>query len=88
MDNATGVWRCGNGLELSISLGGKLADQYAASFRPGRHASFPVKIGVYYCPGCSTQLDAAMTCTDCGKSLRPFLYELVELHPHPPYRTR
>ncbi len=83
MSNATGAWMCTNGLELSANFGEKLEATYRSAFRGGRAGSFKLQPGVWYCPSCGIQLDEQMSCDECGKSLRPFLYELVELHPHP-----
>jgi hypothetical protein len=49
-----------------------------ASFRRG---------GVWFCPGCGIQMEDApgtngVKCTQCGGNLGPFIYKLVELHPH------
>jgi hypothetical protein len=82
MSKATGTWTCSNGLELSVNLGQKLEATYQSAFRAGR-AESAMTIGVWYCPACGIPLDGQMSCGECGKSLLPFLRELVELHPHP-----
>src|SRR4051794_28574023 len=39
---------------------------------------------LWYCPRCGDGLDKALTCTTCGRSLQPFLFELIEIHRHQP----
>jgi hypothetical protein len=41
--------------------------------------------GKWFCPHCGvedTEKDGLVVCADCGRELNPYLYELIELHPH------
>jgi hypothetical protein len=78
------VWRCERGeMELSRSLGLRLAARFATGGgeEPAADSSAPVG-GHWYCPACGVPMDGDARCPACMRSLRTFLFELVELHPH------
>jgi hypothetical protein len=52
-----------------------------------RTAPFPVGVGgEWFCPACGVRTTEAtpgdVRCPSCDRSLKGFLYELVERHPH------
>ncbi|MGC4115584.1 MAG: hypothetical protein QM765_13465 [Myxococcales bacterium] len=82
----------GNGLEcrrgrmpLSQRLERRLRAAYEAGeakkLQPAPTPTFEVG-GTWHCPACGAAVDPDLVCSTCKKSLRPFIYELVELHPH------
>jgi rubrerythrin len=42
--------------------------------------------GQWFCPGCGVlmqeEVPGAVRCPQCGRNLRNYLWELIELHPH------
>ena len=45
-------------------------------------APLPESGASWFCPACRIALGDDMTCADCGGSLKPFHFQLVEIHPH------
>ena len=75
------TWVCTSGqLEFSKDLGNRLAEAFAADSRPDPTPR-QMQLGPMYCPGCGIAVDAAMTCRQCKKSLRRFMWALIEHHP-------
>lgn len=82
MENDGGTLRCVPGnMPLSRHLADALVTEYAAAVRDGKPAQ-RAAVGRWHCPACAVVLDELMSCPDCGRSLKRFHYELLELHPH------
>src|SRR3954470_3431490 len=78
-----GLWECSSGgLQFSQSLRERLAATYGASFVPGRKPALPMQVSTLFCPSCCTPLDPDAVCPECGRDFRPFVYPLIEWHPH------
>jgi hypothetical protein len=78
-----GIWACtSGGLEFSMRVGGQLAATYGASFLPGRKPAAPMQVGVLFCPSCCAVLGREYVCPECHRSLRQFIFQLIEIHPH------
>ena len=69
-------------LRALTHLGDCLEERFAGGYKPGRLGAGDMRINLWYCPSCGTPTDGEMRCPDCARSLRDFLYDLVELHPH------
>ena len=79
----SGLWECSSGgLQFSEHLGGRLAATYGAAFIPGRKPAVPMQIETLFCPACCVAVDREYACPECGRGLRPFIFELIEFHPH------
>jgi hypothetical protein len=74
---------------LSQFLAKRLSDSFVARSVPPKE---PVPIGyriggTWFCPGCGVEMEEVagtngMICPDCKGNLGPFIFELVEFHPH------
>ena len=83
LEKRRGTWHCtSGGLELSRHMGDHLEERFSADYKPGRRFATDMRINRWYCPSCGVPTDGEMRCPDCAHSLRDFLYELAELHPH------
>jgi hypothetical protein len=79
-------------MELSQSLAEQFVAYYRTNALPPSNAVFtyggvPRGVGgLWYCPGCGAEIiensPGDLNCRICNKSLAPFVYVLVELHPH------
>ena len=86
-DDPGGFLRCSSGqLEFSLDLSRKLRAAYGAA--PALDAAIPteqnfrVSLEKFFCPRCAGTLPSDGACLSCGMSLRPFIYVLIEHHPH------
>jgi hypothetical protein len=80
-----GMWTCSSGgLEFSKDLGDRLAAAYSAVFVAGGTAPLrlPNATSLWFCPACCLPVDPEGSCAQGHSTLKPFLFELVELHPH------
>lgn len=76
-------------MPLSLSMGKGLYESFVARSVPPKD---PIRTGfrwggTWYCPGCGVQMQEVsgtngVVCPKCGGNLGPFIYRLVELHPH------
>lgn len=78
-----GIWRCSSGeLEFSRSLGARLYREFGLSSSPGRVPSGSPGPTDWFCPCCCVRLGEDMSCPECGRTLVPYRFELIEFHPH------
>ncbi|MCB9556508.1 MAG: hypothetical protein H6707_10425 [Deltaproteobacteria bacterium] len=78
-----GRWSCtSGGLKLSRRFGERLEQQFAARYQAGRRTAGEMNfVAGLYCPSCGVPTTSD-SCPECSQSLRAFIWELVELHPH------
>lgn len=84
-EDRRGWLRCSSGqLEFSIDVSRRLRAMHgerALGSEPN-----PTFTGLdFFCPGCGIAIPkgtADATCSSCGVALRPFVFALIELHPH------
>jgi hypothetical protein len=91
MDEDDATAKCVRGeMELSQFLAKGLHDSFVArSVAPKQPV--PSKAfrwgGSWFCPGCGVLMSEVpdtngVICPDCGGNLGPFIYQLIEHHPH------
>jgi hypothetical protein len=81
MDRSGGELTCLPGdMGLSRRLETALLGRFGG--RVNADAPAPTPGSSWYCPACRLPIGEGMTCGACGESLREFLFQLVELHPH------
>src|SRR5262245_20492500 len=82
-EDPRGWLRCTSGqLEFSVDLSRKLRATYAANTPYPGVADLSGKR--LFCPGCRGTVSSASdySCMSCGTSMKPFLWDLIALHPH------
>ena len=85
---ANGALSCKRGgMDLSKHLERQLRECYVERIRVPRDDPFAVEIGgQWFCPGCGVRAvethPGDLRCPRCRYSLREFIRELIELHPH------
>jgi rubrerythrin len=71
---------------LSVAMERDLREVFVEKVRPSvRKPSHGKWGGRWFCPGCGVEMLAqneSVQCPNCGRCLDPFLYHLIELHPH------
>jgi hypothetical protein len=89
------TYKCPRGyMELSLDLAKRLHEAFIARSVPpkepvatGRSSFFWG--GNWFCPACGVSMKeiqgtTAVVCPNCRGNLGPFIYHLIELHPHSP----
>jgi len=77
-------------MELSKHMAELLFDAFIAQSVPPKDPVRPKSFrwgGAWFCLRCEKQMDEAVDsnavqCQVCGGNLGPFIYELIEFHPH------
>ena len=78
-----GFWWCTSALQFSKHLGDRLTKTYSAMFIPGRRppVGLPGVDSPWFCPACCAVVGNDV-CPEGHPSLRPFVFDLIERHPH------
>lgn len=87
MKVAGDTYRCDSGdMPFSVSMDRGLRETFLSADQPDQTDLKPTNWGgEWFCPRCgvaTVQEDGIVSCPKCDRSLNPFLYRLVELHPH------
>jgi len=73
-------------MSLSARMRRDLDECFVARSRMPPESNFDFRWGGnWFCPGCGCKMQeesGAVTCPECHRNISPFLYHLVELHPH------
>ena len=83
-EDPRGWLKCSSGqLEFSVDISRKLRAAYGG-VAAAAVTTPDLTGGDFFCPGCATAIPKGKgtACPSCGVSLRPFIWSLVELHPH------
>jgi tRNA(Ile2) C34 agmatinyltransferase TiaS len=93
MDAEGATFKCARGeMILSMDMAKGLHESFVAPTVPPQkptHLESPSfrSGGDWFCPGCGVQMEDipgtnGVKCSQCGGNLGPFIYMLIELHPH------
>ena len=86
MDDSGPTLRCVRGnMPLSPHLDQRLRDGFTKGGQPPDEGARVNWGGHWFCPCCGVRMshrDGRVSCPDCGRALSPYLYQLIEIHPH------